>query len=164
MKRIAKSALVLALLLAIVAPLSAADKKKKKKKAPKRNPAAFILKRLEKAELTDEQQTKVKALVAEYGPKIAEASKKAALSKEQRESRAAALKQAKADGKKGKEARAAVSAAANLSDEQKAALKEAQGLRGDLNKAALALLTPEQKEKAGFKGPRKKKGKKKKAA
>lgn len=160
MKRIVNSCLIVALLLAIAAPLSAADKKKKKK--GKRSPAAYILNQLKKAELTDEQEVKVKALIAEYGPKIAEASKKAALTKEQREARSAAQKQAKADGKKGKAAREAINAAANLSDDQKAALKEAQGLRRELRKAALALLTPEQKEKAGIKGPKKKKGKKKK--
>jgi len=43
-----------------------------------------------------------------------------------------------------------------LSEEQKAAVKEEMELRAELQKQAVALLSPEQKEKAGIKEGRKK--------
>ncbi len=159
MKRFAKTMLLLGLVLAVASPLSAADEKKKKKKRQP-NLAAQTIKRFAKAELTDEQQTKVKALAAEHAPKINAARKKAALSDEQKAARTKAIKDNKAAGKKGKEARAAVAAASKLTEAQKAALEETRKASAAYNAAVVALLTPEQKQKQGIKAP--KKGKKKK--
>ena len=50
--------------------------------------------------------------------------------------RSAAAKKAKADGKKGKEARAAVNAAVNITAEQKKALSEVNKARQAITKAA----------------------------
>ena len=111
-------------------------------------------------QLTDEQQAKVKALAAEHAPKINAARQKAALSAEQKAARSKALKDNKAAGKKGKEARAAVDAASKLTDEQKAAMDETRKASAAYNAAVVALLSPEQKQKQGIKAP--KKGKKKK--
>lgn len=159
MRNFSKNLLLLGLVLAVASPLFAADeKKKKKRKQP--NLAAQTLKKFAKAELTEEQQGKVKALAVEHGPKIATARKKAALSAEQKAARSKALKDNKAAGKKGKEARAAVDAAAKLTDEQKAALVETRKASAAYNAAVVALLSPEQRQKQGIKAP--KKGKKKK--
>ena len=158
MKRFTKNLLLLGLVLAVASPLSAADEKKKKKRQP--NLAAQTVKKFAKAELTDEQQAKVKALAAEHGPKIAAARKKAALSAEQKAARSKALKDNKAAGKKGKEARAAVEAASKLTEAQKAAMAETRKASAAYNAAVIALLSAEQKQKQGIKAP--KKGKKKK--
>jgi len=161
MKVTAKSCLLLFLIATIALPLSADEKKKGKKKQQGNRLEAQILKRFSKAELSAEQTTKLKALVAEHGPKIAAATKKAVVSKEQKQARAAAMKKAKADGKKGKELRAAVNAAAPLNAEQTAAAKEVASSRAALMTAAVALLSDEQKAKAGIKQKKSKKKKKK---
>ena len=159
MRNFSKNLLLLGLVLAVASPLFAADeKKKKKRKQP--NLAAQTLKKFAKAELTEEQQGKVKALAVEHGPKIAAARKKAALSAEQKAARSKALKDNKAAGKKGKEARAAVEAASKLTEAQKAAMAETRKASAAYNAAVVALLSAEQKQKQGIKPP--KKGKKKK--
>ena len=168
MKTIVKSCGLVLLALVIAAPLSADDKKpakegakkaaakegaKKdaaKKDAPKRRGGnqllAATLKRLAKAELSEEQVASIKKLGAEHLAKIAEATKKGRLSKEQQQARAAARKKGQADGLKGKELQAAVNAAAELTDEQKAALAAAGEARAAFNKAVTGLLTAEQRK------------------
>ena len=69
MKRVAKNLLRLGLVLAVAAPLNAADEKKKKKKRQP-NLAAQTIKKFAKAELTEEQQGKVKELAAAHAPKL----------------------------------------------------------------------------------------------
>ena len=115
-------------------------------------------------ELTAEQKKQVAAINKEFGPKLAEVQKavNGVISKEQRQARNAANKKAKADGVKGKARNAAIQAALNLTDDQKAKMKELTKKRQDVQKAARAkfveILTAEQKAKL----PKKKKGKKKK--
>jgi len=149
-----KTLLSLGLALVIAASLLAAGDQApgKKKRRPKRpDPAAQILKKLEKAELTDEQIAKIKELCAQASEKIQAARKKAGLTPEQRKARFEAMKKAKEEGKKGKELAEAVRAAVKLAPEQEAALQEARKLMGELTRQCLALLSPEQKEKAGIK-------------
>jgi hypothetical protein len=57
----------------------------------------------------------------------------------------------------------AVQAAVELTPEQKSAMEEARKIQGEMMKKVFALLTPEQREKAGLKGPRKKGEKKPRA-
>jgi Spy/CpxP family protein refolding chaperone len=163
MKSVAKNLLMLVLVLVIAAPLAAAEGDKKKKKKPGKRPAAGARIQIPKGiELSDEQKEKVAALKKEYGPKVVAARKKMALGKDARKARGEALKKAKADGKKGKELRAAVDAAAPLTDEQKAAQAEMQALQKEIRAAVVALLTDEQKAKLPKRGGKKKGGKKKK--
>jgi hypothetical protein len=142
------------LAVAFVAPAVAADKKKKKKA-----PAAVRVPKT--IELTADQKTKLDALNKEYGPKLAELRAKAAsvITKDQKKARAEATKKAKADGKKGKELRAAVTAAVAITADQKAQQAESKKAMGALNKEIrtkfAALLTDEQKAK--LKGGKKKK-------
>jgi Spy/CpxP family protein refolding chaperone len=166
MKRTLQGLLVLTLAVVLAMPAAAAeDKKKKKKKKGRRAPAAV---RVTKGiELTADQKKQVAAINKEFAPKLLELNKKAGtiITPEQRKARSVAFKKAKADGKKGKEARAAVNAAVNLSAEQKKALAEVNKARQVIFTAARAkfveILTDEQKAKLPKKKGKKKKKKKK---
>ncbi len=151
-----RTLLSLVLVAVIAVPALAQDKKKKKRGPKKPDPGAMILKKLEKAELTDDQVAKIKELCAEVADKIVAARAKANLTAEQKKARAEAIKKAKEEGKTGKEAMKAVQSAVELTPEQKSAMEEARKLHGEMMKKVFDMLTPEQKEKAGIKGPRKK--------
>ena len=139
------------LTVAFVAPAVAADKKKK---------APTAVKVPKGIELTVDQKTKLDALNKEFGPKLAECRKKAAsiITADQKKARAEATKKAKADGKKGKELRAAANTAVAITADQKAQQTECKKAMGALNKEVrtqfAALLTDEQKAK--IKGGKKK--------
>ena len=140
------------LTLSFVVPAVAADKKKK-------TPVAIKVPK--SIELTAEQKTKLDALNKEFGPKLAECRKKQAsiITADQKKARAEAMKKAKADGKKGKELRAAVNAALAITADQKTKQAETKKAMAALNKQIktqlAALLTDEQKAK--LKGGKKKK-------
>ena len=141
------------LAIAFVAPAVAADKKKKKAPTAVKVPKSI--------ELTADQKTELDALNKEFGPKLAECRKKAAsiITADQKKARAEATKKAKADGKKGKELRAAGNAAFAITADQKAQQAECKKATSALNKEIrtqfAALLTDEQKAK--LKGGKKKK-------
>ena len=141
------------LTVAFVAPAVAADKKKKKAPTAVKVPKGI--------ELTADQKTKVDDLNKEFGPKLSECRKKAAsiITADQKKARAEATKKAKADGKKGKELRAAVTAAVAITADQKAKQVEVGKAMKALNKEIrtqfAALRTDEQKAK--LKGDKKKK-------
>ena len=112
--------LVALLVLVEAAPLAAEDKQKKKKKRGKRRAPSVV--RVPKGiELSGEQKEKLAAIHKEFAPKAAELRKKqlTIVSKEQLKARRDATAAAKKAGKKGKELRAAVSAAFKLTAEQK---------------------------------------------
>jgi len=182
MKTMLKSVVLVALALAVAAPLSAGEKEKKaegkkpaakkadgakkaaaKKRAPGAQAVNALLKRLSAAELSDEQVAKIKEIGKEYAPKLAEARQKQGLTKEQQAAMKEAREKAKADGLKGKAAAEAVANAVNLSDDQKAAQAAVRELNAALNKAALAVLTDEQRAKIAPKRAAKKPGAKKPA-
>lgn len=153
MRSVVRTLLSLSLAVVIAMPLLAADKEKKARKPRKKpDPAARILKKLEKAELTDEQVAKIKELACACAEKTKEARAKAALTDEQK----AAMKKAREEGKKGEELRKVVT----LTEAQTAAMKEAREAQAAMMKEVLALLTPEQKEKAGVKERGKRGGRK----
>ncbi len=157
MMRAVRYVLVLALVLAISAPLMAQEKDRKKggkrPKAAAREGFTVVPKQwLEGLELTAEQKEKLEELNKEYGPKLKEARAKmdGIVTDEQKKARAEAMKAAKEAGKKGKELREAVDAAVQLTDEQKAKMAEVKKAMGPLQREIrekfMALLTPEQKE------------------
>ena len=152
MKKIITILTACVLTLSFVAPAVAADKKKK-------TPVAIKVPK--SIELTAEQKTKLDALNKEFGPKLAECRKKQAsiITADQKKARAEAMKKAKADGKKGKELRAAVNAALAITADQKTKQAETKKAMAALNKQIktqlAALLTDEQKAK--LKGGKKKK-------
>ena len=153
MKKIITILTACVLTVSFVAPAVAADKKKKKAPAAVKVPKTIAL--------TADQKTKLDALNKEFGPKLAELRKKQAsiITADQKKARAEANKKAKADGKKGKELRAAVNAALAITADQKTKQAETKKAMAALNKQIktqfAALLTDEQKAK--LKGGKKKK-------
>jgi hypothetical protein len=157
MKNALKTMTLLALVILIAAPLFAADEKKKKRNKKARNPLGAIIKKVEASGADEATVDKVKALAKEYGPQLAEARKGLGdAGKKMNEARKAAA----AEGKKGRELQQAVAAAVQLTDDQKAAQKEARQIQQKFNAAVIALLTPEQVKAAGIRGGQAK-GKKK---
>ena len=113
--------------------------------------------------LTADQQAKLDEIKKEKGPKIADLTKKldSVLTDEQKSARKEAVAKAKTDGKKGKDAAAAVDEALKLTDEQK---KHRSELQPELAKLQLSikeqihgLLTDDQK--THYKLPKAKKAK-----
>lgn len=127
-----------------------ADEDAKPKKNQRRNANAGVFGQVMKLDLTEEQKAKVVELRKEFGPKLAELTKAVGLTKEDREARMAAQKEAKEKGLKGKEMRDYVAAKAPLTDEQKEAQKAVMQLNGKIREKLASILTDEQKEKLGF--------------
>jgi Skp family chaperone for outer membrane proteins len=155
--------LCLGMIVAITATANVADaaKEAKGKKANgQANPVFAIPKEIT---LTAEQQTKVDEIKKEQGPKVAELTTKldAVLTAEQKSARKEATAKNKADGKKGKEAKAAVDEAMKLTDEQKKQQSELQPeftkLQQSIKEQINGLLTDEQK--THYKVPKAKKAK-----
>jgi hypothetical protein len=151
MKRmqIAMASLVLALL--VLSPALAAKKEKKNKPAALPGVAA-AMGTLRGVTLTDEQKEQVKKIGESFNEKIVAVKAKldAAEPAEVKKVRHEAMVKAKAEGKTGKELRAAVKAAGGeLSKEQRQALKdiqqERQAVMKEMKDALLAVLTEDQR-------------------
>ena len=158
MKQTLKILTLSVLAITVAFGANAEDKKKKKKPAK----AASVVRVPKGIELSAEQTKAVADLNKKYAEQFTAARAKLnVITPEQRKARAAALKEAKAAGKKGKELREAVNAAVSLTDAQKTQMKEGQKAVREVMVAArkefAALLTGEQKAK--LKGPKKKKDK-----
>ncbi len=108
-----------------------------------------------KITLSDEQKSQLSEIKTKYASKLKDAVAKVGLTKEQKQARAAAIKEAKAAGKKGKEVRVAANAAVKLTDDQKQARGEVVTLRKEIQTAIRGILTDEQR--ALLKGGKKKK-------
>ncbi len=155
MKTLLRTTLLLALAAVLASPLMAADDKKKPQKGNKgrRNPAANAVKFPKGVEASEEQQAALKKLQEEFSPQLVALNKKQRdiLTTDQIKARAAARKQAVADGKKGKDVRDAVAAAGEITAEQKTQLaalqKERRALTKKIQAAVVGLLTDEQKAK-----------------
>lgn len=135
----------------------------KPKKNQKKNANPGIFGQVAKLDLTDEQKAQVAEVRKEFGPKLAELTKAVGLTKEDREARMAAQKEAKEKGLKGKELRDYVNAKAPLTDEQKEAQKAVNQLNGKIRTKLASILTDEQKEKLGLNKKKPGANKKKKA-
>lgn len=135
----------------------------KPKKNQKKNANHGIFGQVMKLDLTEEQKAKVVEVRKEFGPKLAELTKAVGLTKEDRQARMAAQKEAKEKGLKGKEMRDYVAAKAPLTDEQKEAQKAVMQLNGKIREKLASILTDEQKEKLGLNKKKPGANKKKKA-
>jgi len=151
MKSLAHKFVLLTLAVLLALPLCAAEGKKRggKKGEGKQDQVSQLLAKLEKANLTADQKTKVDEVIAKFKDKIAEARK--AVPAEVQKAMNDARKQASADGKKGKELDEAVKAAVKLTDEQAAALQELRDLNMAMVKEVAGLLTEEQRTAAELK-------------
>jgi hypothetical protein len=168
MKRLVESVVLAALAVAIALPLSAGEKEKQakdnqakreqaKKEKAQASPAASLLKKFEKAKLTDEQKAQIEKIAAGYAPKLANVRKKSD-NPELAAARAEAIKKAKAEGLEGpalKDAVAKATQGIKASDDQKGARSEAKKVHGEFQQAVLAVLTAEQKEILGLNKPAK---------
>lgn len=151
----ARTMLSLLLALLIATPLLAGDKEKKEAKKREKKPAKEFslanqaLKHLTKAELTEEQISKIKELSKQYTPKVLAARKKldSILTDEQKKQRREAIAAAKKAGKKPREVITSFKLTTEQQEAQEAARKEMRGAQGEYIKAVFALLTPEQREK-----------------
>lgn len=133
-----------------------------KKKKGGNDPTTKLRKSVEDSDLGADLKEKIVKIIDENAPKLKEAQAKvdAVLTDEQKAAQKAAKKAAKDAGKSKQETAAEVAAAVKLTDEQKKKQDEAtaalNSARQEMNKAINALLTPEQQEKIGTKGKKKK--------
>jgi hypothetical protein len=158
MKSAMRAALVFALMAVVSVSFGQDEEKKGKKKKPAREPQAIVAiqKGLAKIEVNDEQKAKIDKLFADAKEKLAAIGKTRTelLGKGGAGKAAAARKKANADGKKGKEAQAAIQEALGLDDEKFATFNELgkknRGVTQGLRKAVAALFTAEQVKTAGL--------------
>ncbi len=148
-------------ILAVCSIASVAEAKAKKDKG-RHDPTVAIKKKLDEASLPTDVLANAKKIVDEQAPKLKEAQAKVdgVLTAEQKAAKKTAAKDAKAAGKKRKEAQADVEAAMKLSTEQKTKLadaeKELKAAQSSLRSALGSVLTPDQLAKAGLKTRKKK--------
>lgn len=160
MQGLVRTLLTAGLMVTIALSSGVAHAQKGKKAGGGNNPAFAIPKEIT---LTAEQQAKLDEIKKEQGPKLAELTKKldSVLTDEQKTARKEAMAKAKADGKKGKEATAAVDEAMKLTEEQKKQRAEIQPeiakLQLSVKEQIHGLLTDEQK--THYKLPKAKKAK-----
>ncbi|OYP31039.1 hypothetical protein [Rhodopirellula sp. MGV] len=138
-----------AIALVLASPLAAADEKPNKKKGQRNQVSVQMMKQLEKAELTEEQQAKLKELAKKANAEMQTLRKEAGLTPELMKKRAEAQKEIKESGevKKPAELFAEANKQAGLNEKQAAALKKANDVRAELLKKAVAMLSDEQKSK-----------------
>lgn len=161
------SSIVLLAILSFAATCRLVAEEPKATRPPKReSKEPMIVENFEKAlgkvNLTADEKAKFTALKKEYDPKFKAAQMKVHgnLTEEQKKAGEAAIKEAKAAGKKWREAMEAANAAMKLTEEQKTAIKdgrkELEALRKEFREKVMSLLTPEQREelKKSLGGPR----------
>ena len=172
MMKLWKCLLALSVSALLLSPAMADDAKPKKPRAKaeakrKDQPAVQLPKEIE---LNDEQKTKVAELEKEFGPKMKELREKLdkVLTEDQKKARAEVFKDARTNGKKGKEVQQAVKDATKASEEQQKQIddveKQIAALRLKIREKVEPILTDEQKTKLPKRPEAKKKGKGKKAA
>jgi hypothetical protein len=151
-------------LLLVLTSMTANAQDKQNKQNKQNKPTAIgaklaetTIKRMAKAELTEEQIASIKKLAAEVSPKMNALRKKANLTPEQMKAVQTARAKSKAAGIKGKEANAAADAAGKFTDEQAKILAEVKLLNQKYFKDVQALLTDEQRKATRVRGANAKK-------
>lgn len=134
-----------ALALMFVSASFAEDAPKKKAKGPKgaKGPAAAMMGKLSAVELTPEQKDKLEKAANELNSTMVKLRDEG-LTPELNKQKAAAMKKAREEGKKGKDAEAAAAAALNLTDAQKTAMKSAGAAQAKFQKTVAEMLTDDQ--------------------
>lgn len=139
------------LLLAVIAPVSAAEEPAKGKKDPVEQQVQRRFELPEAVSLTEEQKPKLEAIRKEFASKVKEQIEKreGSLTAEQKEARKAAQKAARQAGKKPKEIQEAAFAALKLSGDQlkqyTAAEEELKKFDKEIRSKIEEVLTAEQK-------------------
>ena len=160
----------LTLMVVVASGAAMADEKKAKGKGKAGKGPTATQRFVAKMELSDEQKEKVAAIDKQFAERFTAMMKKrdSILTEDQLKARKEAMAQARKDGLKGPDARKAIDAAVELTDEQKAQQKALGKSEQELNKEIIAslkeVLTAEQQEKlpksrGGADGEKKKKKK-----
>ncbi len=142
MKKSFLSLLAIAALLIHSVSLNAQGKGDKKD--PAKAMVTHFMKQLEKAELKDEETTKIKEMFSKVATDVAAKRKASGITADILKKRTDASKAAKEEGKKGKEIQAAAEAAMGLTADQTKVFNETEGLLGKVRVEIGKLLTPEQ--------------------
>jgi hypothetical protein len=135
------------LLMLSVSSFSFSQEKGGKKGGLEAQAVAQLMKSLEKAELTEEQSTKIKEMYLKVATEVVAKRKDAGITAEMMKKRQEASKAAREAGKKGKEMAEATLTAMGLTDDQKKVFSETEEA---LNKAKIEvgkLLSAEQMAK-----------------
>ena len=135
-------------LLAVAAILVNSVSLNAQEKGGKKDPANAMvtqfMKQLEKAELKDEETTKIKDMFEKVAKEVAAKRAQSGITAEILKKRTEAAKKAKEDGKKGKDAQADVEAAMGLTADQTKVFKETEEMLGKVRVVIGKLLTAEQ--------------------
>jgi hypothetical protein len=120
-------------------------------KGGKRSPSTAMIsqfmKQLEKAELPEDMSAKVKETFAKVAEEVSSKRTAAGITAETLKKRTEAQKTAREEGKKPKEAQAAVEAAMGLTAEQSTVFKETESMLSKVRIEIGKMLTPEQMAK-----------------
>jgi hypothetical protein len=122
-------------------------KGKKGNASPEQQMIDQFMKQLEKAELTDDQSTKIKELWTKIAKEVTKARTEGGITAEILKKRAEATKEAREAGKKQKEVQEAVEKAMALNDAQKKVMQETEAQLSKVRIEIGKLLKPEQMEK-----------------
>lgn len=114
------------------------------KKDPAKAMVTQFMKQLEKAELKDEEATKIREMFTLVATDVSTKRDASGITADILKKRADASKAAKDEGKKGKEIQAAAEAAMGLTADQTEVFRETEGLLGKVRVEIGKLLTPEQ--------------------
>ena len=151
MKKMLLALMVLSLLTLSPWAVQAQEKEKGKGKkgnaSPEQQMIDQFMKQLEKAELTEEQSTKIKELWTKVAKEVTKTRTEGGITAEMMKKRAEATKEAREAGKKQKEVQEAVDKAMALSDEQKKMMLETEAQLSKVRLEIGKLLQPEQIEK-----------------
>lgn len=128
----------------LINSLSLNAQEKGNKKDPAKAMVTQFMKQLEKAELKDEESTKIKEMFSKVATDVAAKRKASGITADILKKRTDASKAAKEEGKKPKEIQAAAEAAMGLNADQTKVFKETEGLLGKVRVEIGKLLTPEQ--------------------
>ncbi len=114
------------------------------KKDPAKAMVTQFMKQLEKAELKEEETTKIKDMFEKVAKEVAAKRTQSGITAEILKKRTEAAKKAKEDGKKAKDAQAEVEAAMGLTADQTKVFKETEEMLGKVRVEIGKLLTAEQ--------------------
>lgn len=149
MKKMLFALMVLSLLTLSPWTVQAQEKGKRKKgnASPEQQMIDQFMKQLEKAEMTEDQSTKIKELWTKIAKEVTKTRTEGGITSEILKKRADATKEAREAGKKQKEVQEAVDKALALSDAQKKVMQETEAQLSKVRIEIGKLLKPEQIEK-----------------
>jgi hypothetical protein len=114
------------------------------KKDPVNVMVTQFMKQLEKAELKEDEANKIKEMFAKVAKEVSKTRSESGITTEILKKRAEAAKAAKQDGKKGKEAQAAIEESMGLTEEQSKVYQETEAVLGKVRVEIGKLMTAEQ--------------------